>query len=46
MALRAKTCVCVVWLLTSSGSQKARRRIALRAEMTEMLLKRPKRSAR
>jgi hypothetical protein len=46
MALRAKTCACVVWEFISSGSQKARSRMAFRREIMEMLLKRPKQSAR
>jgi hypothetical protein len=36
----------VVIGLISSGSQKASRKMALRKETIEMLLKRPKRSAR
>jgi hypothetical protein len=44
--LRATTWVCVVCGFTSSASQKARRRMALRKEIMEIELKRPKRSAR
>jgi hypothetical protein len=46
MALRAKTCACVVLAFTSRGSQKARRRTAFRIAIMDIELKRPKRSAR
>jgi hypothetical protein len=45
-ALRAKTCTCVVCVLTSNESQNERGRTALRIEITDMTLKQPKRSAK